>query len=82
MFKPDDDSPELKHVAKNIKSVNECCCVDGSYICNFTINESIFTVCNKQSSIATDVDATLWYLHSVTEGHIALHDFILDRMSP
>ena len=38
-FKPDDDSPELKHVAKNIKSVNERCCVDGSYICNFTINK-------------------------------------------
>jgi len=29
-FKPDDDCPDLEHVAKNIKSVNECC-IDGSY---------------------------------------------------
>ena len=42
-FKPDNDSPELKHVAKNIKSVNECCCVDSNYICNFTINKLILT---------------------------------------
>jgi len=40
-FKSHDESPELKHVAKNIKSVNECCCVDGRYICNFTINKLI-----------------------------------------
>jgi len=42
-FKPDDVLSGVETCSKNIKSVNECCCVDGSYICNFTINKLIKT---------------------------------------
>jgi hypothetical protein len=39
-----------------------------SCIWQYYNSKPLFTVCNRQNSIATDVDATLWYLHRNTEG--------------